>query len=344
MENEILMPRLGVNDDYVTLTQWLVANGSNVKKDQKIAVIESTKETTEIYAPEEGYISFKEKEGNDVQVGSIIAIIASEALNIMSENRVNLDDLKITAKAKALVEEYDIDIKLLPKDKMIKEKDVLQLISKPYEIAEVKSNQILIYGGGGFGKIAIDILKKTPGVYAYGVVDINYPEKVSTLGVPVIGNDSDLEKLYQQGYHNIFNAVGFNKKAHWRKAPYEMLKEKGFDCPNIIHPSANVEETVQMGEGNLICAGAIIGTDVKMGSNCIINAGAIVSHDCIISDHCHIASGAVLAGGVTVGENTLIGQNCSIYLHVKIGKNVVIQNGCHIFKDVKDNEVVLWEK
>lgn len=341
---KVIMPRLGVNDDYITLVQWLKADGSEIKAGQKIAVIETTKETSEITAEEDGYLTQLVKAGTDVKVGDDIATIGDTISIGKGDASPKLTDYKITEKAKAIIFEYGIDISLLPKGKLIKEKDVLKLVSKPYEIAETKTNQILIYGGGGFGKIAIDIIKKIPGTYVHGVVDINYPEKKSVLGVPVIGNDADLENLYQEGYHNIFNAVGFKNKAHWRKAPYIMLKEKGFDCPNIIHPSAQIEETALMGEGNLICAGAIIGSEAVIGSNCIINAGSIISHDCIISDNCHIASGAVLAGSVIVGENTLIGQNCTIYSDVKIGKNVVIQNGCHIFKDVKDNEVVLLGK
>lgn len=341
---KVVMPRLGINDDYITLVQWLKNDGSEVRAGQKIAVIETTKETSEIVAEEDGYLTQLVKAGTDVKVGDEIATIAEAISSRKEDASLNLADYKITEKAKALIVEYGIDISLLPKGKLIKEKDVLQFVSKPYEIAETKTNQILIYGGGGFGKIAIDIMKKIPGMYVYGVVDINYPEKKDTIGVPVIGNDADLDRLYQEGYHKIFNAVGFKNKAHWRKAPYVMLKEKDFECPNIIHPSAQIEETVKLGEGNLVCAGAIIGSEAIIGSNCIINAGSVISHDCIISDHCHIASGAVLAGAVTVGENTLIGQNCTIYSDVKIGKNVVIQNGCHIFKDVKDNEVILLGK
>lgn len=340
----IVMPRLGVNDDYIVLAQWLKKDGSEVKKGQKIAVIETTKETSEISAEQDGYLTCLVKAGLEVKVGDDIALIEDTVAELKNDISNDLSEYKITEKAKRIIEENDIDISIFPKDKLIKEKDVLQFVKKPYEIAEIKTNQILIYGGGGFGKIAIDIIKKTPGVYIHGIVDINYPEKKDTMGVPVIGNDDDLERLYQEGYNKIFNAVGFKNKAHFRKKPYEMLKEKGFECPNIIHPSAQVEETVRMGEGNLVCAGAIIGSEAVLGSNCIINAGAVISHECIISDHCHIASGAVLAGMVTVGENTLIGQNCTIYSNVKIGKNVVIQNGCNIFKDVNDNEIVLLEK
>lgn len=344
MENKILMPRLGVNDDYVTLVKFFVKEGQKVSGGTKIASIETAKETSDICSNFEGYIHLLAKEGIDIKVGDAIAIVADEIQTGSEVANNDISEYKLTEKAKAIIKEYNIDLSAFPKNTLIKEKDVLQFVSKPYELSEVKSNKVFIYGGGGFGKIAIDILKTKHEYELYGVIDSNYPNKKDVLGIPVIGNDEFLDTLLDQGYRKAFNAVGFLNKAHYRKPTFEMLKNKGFEFVNVIHKTAIIEQNVHLGEGNLICAGAIIGSEVRIGSNCIINAGSIISHDCIISDHCHIASGAVLAGGVIIGENTLIGQNCTINSLVKIGKNVVIQNGCSVFKDVKDNEVVVLQK
>lgn len=342
MQKKIKMPRLGVNDEYVILAEWLVGDGSAVEKGTPIAVVETSKETREIEADTDGVLSHLVEEGVEVKVAEDVAVIDEKKIEVKKEQE-QLSNYRITEKAKKIILEYGINIHLLPKDKLIKEKDVLQFVASPYQIVTTKNNKILIYGGGSLGKLVIDILNVTPGIYAGGVIDENYPVKKDTLGVPFLGNDKDLQRLFDEGYRNIFNAVGFKNKEHWRKPTYEMLKKYGFLFPNIIHRSAIIEPTVQMEEGNLICAGAIVGTEVHIGNNCILNAGSVISHDCIISDHCHVASGAVLAGGVTVGENSLIGQNCTVYSDVKIGKNVIIQNGCHVFKDVPENTVILSE-
>ena len=341
MENKVLMPRLGVNDDYARITQWLVKNGEKVCIGQKIAIIETTKETTEIEADFEGYIALKIAEGNDAKVGEIIALITEKAMCDIEEKEISIENYKITAKAKTLIKKYNIDITKLPSNILIKEKDIMKMINQPYQITEVKSNKVLIYGGGRMSKVIIDILNHMPGYSIKGIIDINYPDKKEVMGIPVIGNDSILENMYQDGYQKIFNSIGFNRNKHWRKPPYEMLKKKGFEFINVIHPTAVIDISVEMGEGNYIGAYASVSADTKIGSNCFINAGSVIAHDCIISDHCHIASGAILAGGIIIGENSLIGQNCTIYMDVKIGKNVVIQNGCHIFKDIPYNEIVL---
>jgi len=334
---EILMPRLGVNDDSAMLAQWLVKDGDWVSKGQKVAVIETSKETSEVTSRQEGIIHFLSEDGDEVNVGNPIAVIGEgEKPAIMDKPK---PEIRITEKARKLVEENGIDESLLPTDRLIKEKDVLPFIQKPYHIEETKQNELLLYGGGGFSEIVIDILKITHAYNTYGIVDMGYPDFKEVMGVPVISGDEGLQKYYDQGYRKIFNCVGVT-----RKPAYEKLKRYGFEFPNVIHAKAILEPSVTLGEGNLICAGAIIGARARIGSDCVINAGAIISHDCIISDHCHVASGAVLAGIITVGKNTLIGQNVTIYSRVKIGSNVVIENGCSIFKDVPSGTVVRYGK
>lgn len=332
---EIKMPRLGVNDDYVTLVSWCVKEGSWVECDQIIAEVETSKESSEVKSTKAGIVSFSVEEGSDVKVDDVIATIGDGERQEKVEKVV--ENLRMTEKARRLVDENGIDESLLPKNKLIKEKDVLPFIRKPYSIEETKNNELLLYGGGGFSEIAIDILRVTHAYNVYGIVDMAYPDVPDVMGVPVVSGDDMLDEYYKDGYNKVFNCVGVG-----RKAAYEKLKKVGFEFPNVIHAKSILEPSVRLGEGNLICAGAIIGVQARIGNDCVINAGSIISHDCIISDHCHIASGATLAGLVTVGENTLIGQNVTIYSRVKIGKNVVIQNGCSVFKDVPDDTIVKY--
>ena len=336
---EIVMPRLGVNDDYVTLISWTVKEGDWVDVGDIIAEIETSKETSELRTGQAGIISFSVNAGDEVEVGEVVATIGEGERPEKHEEEVTLE-LHMTEKAKKIIEENKIDISKLPKDRLIKEKDVLALVSVPYVLSGTKNNDIVLYGGGGFSRIAIDILKVTHAYNVHGVVDMKYPEIQDVMGVPVIGGDEQLQEIYDEGYRKIFNGVGVINGQYGHKLPYEKLKKYGFEFPNVIHKTAILEPSTVLGEGVLVCAGAIIGAMAQIGNNCVINAGSIISHDCIVSDNCHIASGAVLAGIVTVGENTLIGQNVSIYSRVKIGSNVVIENGCSIFKDVPDNTIV----
>jgi sugar O-acyltransferase (sialic acid O-acetyltransferase NeuD family) len=342
---QIRMPRIGSNDDYVTLAQWTVKNGDPVKENQVVAILETTKETSELLCEADGFIEIKIFDGEDVKVDDIVAVINANRKvsdKYTTNSNIEKDERKYSKRAKELIEQYTIDVSLLPKDQIIREKDVLKLINKPYSIAEITSNKVLIYGGGGGCKIAIDILKQYGLYEIVGIIDRKFPAIKDVMGIPVISGNSveELEDLYNKGYRKVFNSVIFNGKKHGRKEPYKMLKEIGFDFINIIHRSSIIEPSARVGECNIVAAGAIIGSEARIGNNCFINAGSIISHDCIISDSCHIASGAVLGGSVIIGENTLIGQGCTIFKDVKIGSNVVVMNGVSVFGNIPDNTVV----
>lgn len=342
------MPRIGANDDFAILTEWLVEDGQWVSKQQELASLENTKAATELCSPADGYIHLKVCAGEEYQVDTLLAVIdetASVPESVMSAmSTVPVEEKPergMTRKARELVEQYHIDRSLLPQNRLIREKDVLALISKPYSLAEVTSNQLLIYGTGGFAREIIEIIRQTnayrPLCVINGIGDMEGGNEI--LGVPVVSG-KELEHLFREGCTKAVNALAVEPAAFSRRSVYLALKKKNFDFPNIIHRSADISSGVRMGEGNLILAGAFIGAEACLGSDCIINAHAVISHQCIISDHCHIASGAVLAGGVVVGENTLIGQGCTIYQNVTIGKNVVLHNGCNVYKNVPDGSIV----
>lgn len=343
-QKKLLMPRIGTNDDTATLVEWLVKDGQKVEKGQELALLETTKNATELNSPVNGFIHLGVAEGEEYTVGAVLAVIDEAALpqpdalptQAKEETKINM-----TRKAQQLVDQYGIDIALLPQNRLVREKDVLTLIAKPYSIAEITGNQLLIYGTGGFAREIIAVIHQThayrPVCVISGIGEAVKDETI--LGVPVLSS-KELERLYASGCHKAVNAFAVAPTAFSRKSIYEALKKRGFDLPNIIHRGAEVSEGVIMGESNLILSGAFLGSGVVLGSDCIINVNATVSHQCVISDHCHIASGTVLAGGVIVGENTLIGQGCTIYQNVTIGKNVVIHNGCNIYKNVPDGSIV----
>ena len=344
-DEAIRMPRIDINDDFVMVGQWLVENGEYVMENQPVAVLETSKKTVEIPAESEGYLCIKVQEGEEREVGAEIAYISEKktpaAESLKASRKDERKTRRFTKKAEKLLKEYPgLDITKLPEHGIIREQDILELIPKPYQIEETLTNHVLIYGRGGFCKYAVDIINQTRAYQLDGIIEFHYPENTEIYGIPVIGNDDELESFYKNGYRKIFNAVGFREQSSYRKPPYEKLKKIGYEMINLVDCGARISSTVKMGEGNLICTGACIGSDSILGNNIIVNVNAAISHDCIISDHCHIASGAVLAGGVTIGENSLIGQGVSVYMGTKIGRNVVIYNGCSIMKDIPDGTVV----
>ena len=75
MSIEIKMLRLGANDDTVVLTKILVPSGEFVSQDQKIATIETSKQTSDLKSSSSGIITWQYKEDDEIPVGSVVAFI-----------------------------------------------------------------------------------------------------------------------------------------------------------------------------------------------------------------------------------------------------------------------------
>lgn len=342
----VLMPRLGVNDEYVTLGQWLVPNGSTVSKGDAIASLETTKQTQDLISEQDGYIYYQIMPGEDVKVGSPIAVICDEPQKEDTSKEEEHIDVRVTVKAKALMEKHHIDASCFPHLHLIREKDVLAFLGKDRPITRSKANDIIVVCGGGLAKMCIDLIRLNKAYNIHGVLDANPNIGPKILDVPYLGDESLLESLRKEGYMTAVNAIGSigidntAESFYMRKRIYERIKSKGFFVPTLIHPSAQIAPSAQLGEGTLVFENAAIGSEAVIGDNCIINTGAVVSHDCKIGSHTRISPGALLAGNVTIGENSLIGMGVTIYLGVKIGKNVIIANGQNIMTNVPDNAII----
>jgi len=116
---------------------------------------------------------------------------------------------------------------------------------------------------------------------------------------------------------------------------------EGRPAPPIVHPSAVVSPSAELGDGVFIGPRAVVNARARLGRGVIINTGAIVEHDCTIGDFTHVAPGSVLAGTVAVGEATLIGAGASIIPGITIGSRAIIGAGAVVIRDVGDDQVIV---
>jgi len=76
MKEEIVMPKLGMMDDGINLSEWFVKKGDKVVADQELCEVESQKITNKITAKNAGTIlEILVEEGNEVPIGTVLAII-----------------------------------------------------------------------------------------------------------------------------------------------------------------------------------------------------------------------------------------------------------------------------
>ncbi len=193
-------------------------------------------------------------------------------------------------------------------------------------------NNIVIIGYSGHAFVVLDACKKAKiKVNAYCdrfVNDNNIYE------LDYFGNESD-EKFNWNNIDAFVLGIGDNII---RNKVAELIKTNNLLILSVVHPTAIINDFVNIGEGVFIASNVVINPLVTIDDFCIVNTGAIIEHECIIGKASHVAPGTVLAGNVKIGENTFIGANSVVKQGVIIGNNVTIGAGSVVLKNIPDGE------
>jgi len=339
------------DEDYL-ITEVSVESGRYVTKEQPIAIFESSKASIDIVSESEGFVYHQLKKGNRIAVGELLFKFSDKEIDnqdtIFPSKKVLIspDNLAISKKALKIIAEHNIDI-IVFKNSVITEKDVLEYLNKTSRkqfnksiiqiTADKYDSAVIILGSEGGAKMCIDAIRSSNQFQIAGILDSKKKVGDIIMGVPVIGEDSNVDDLMGMGINNFVLAFGVISKRDIRYKVYADMKKKGCKFPNIVHPSSIIEPSTIMGEGNIILAGANIGSEARLGNLNYINNSSVVSHECDIHNNVHIAPGAVLGGRVTIGNNSLIGMNVNVYYDITIGKNVTVNNGVCVDRNIPDN-------
>ncbi|MCS4044619.1 UDP-perosamine 4-acetyltransferase [Salinibacter ruber] len=196
---------------------------------------------------------------------------------------------------------------------------------------------IIILGGGGHARVVIDMLCRL-NAEILGFTDPD-PLRNQLMGVTHLGSDAVLDRRNPEQVE-LANGLGNVGMSSRRREVYLDQRQKGFSFPPLIHDSAVVAESADVGKGSQIMAGAVLQPNVQIGENVIINTNATVDHDCIIGDHVHIAPGATISGTVGIEERSFVGAGATIIDDLDLGSNTVVGAGAVVVRDVPSGTTV----
>ena len=204
----------------------------------------------------------------------------------------------------------------------------------------------VVWGGTGQAKVVYEIL------LGEGAEIIHFFENNPSVespidGIPIsYGSDGLLSFIDNLMHYNLRPADvdciaaigGGNGEA--REIMTQLMESHGFRSRSLIHKTAIISQTAEVGRNIQLLSGSIIGPFASIGDFSIINSGANVDHDCTIGRKCHIAPQAALAGEVFVEDNSFIGINATILPRVRIGLGATVGAGAVVTKDVSAGVVV----
>ena len=183
------------------------------------------------------------------------------------------------------------------------------------------TDKVYLYGASGHAKVVMDIVRKA--YYDVPCLIDDNPDENELAGVPVVHS--------AEGLSPIIVTIG---DCQIRRKIVEKLGDREY--LTVIHPSAVMADSVKLGCGTVVMAGAILNPFSSVGNHCIINTGASIDHDCIIHDFVHIAPHCTLCGEAEIGEGTWVGAGTTVIQGIHIGKDCFIGAGSVVVKDIPD--------
>ena len=355
---EITVDKEGVSDTNYEVREVLVSNGKHVKEGEIVLSYETSKALIDVEAPISGY-AYHDCEVDDlIEVGSVIIFISQsdefkiptnkdiiKKIESVNENPVSevIDTKSYTDLAESLITDL-VNLKdALPNGKITR-KDVIMAVASnllylPYDYL-APNHKLVLIGAGGMTSMAIEACNLQGKYSIVGIIDPIMKVGGKFQGVPILGDESCIDKVLEMGVTHALITFGAIGRQYLRHEAYARMKAFGFKMANVIHPLANVESSVTIGDGNLILSQSDVGTNVTIKNNCYINVGSKICHDSKISDNVHLAPGSIVAGRVDIGKNTLFGMGATCTFDCSIGENVTINNNASVTNDVADNVTI----
>jgi sugar O-acyltransferase (sialic acid O-acetyltransferase NeuD family) len=196
--------------------------------------------------------------------------------------------------------------------------------------------RLLILGAGGHGRAVADLA----GECGWDVV--GFTDRQVADGRPeILGTDDEAFALFNAGKLDAA-VVGVGNTALARRVElFLLLRERGIDTPQLIHPRAIVSRSSRIGEGSVVFPGSVLGAGVEIGANVVIYSGVVAEHGCRVSDHAYLSPGVVLSGTVVVESGAFLGAGAVVLPGLTIGKGAVVAASAVVTMNVPAGQTVM---
>lgn len=161
---------------------------------------------------------------------------------------------------------------------------------------------------------------------------VKLPEEAyQKLPLPVLGNYRD----YKIEKNDVFTcAVG---NPYGRKEFINTIEGRGGEFINIIHKTAIVHHTAQLGKGIILCPFTYIFADAKVMDYAMLEVNAGIGHDAQLGVCSCMLGFTELCGFSHVGNYVYIGSGARVLPKIKIGDDSFIGAGSVVLVDVDQN-------
>ena len=200
--------------------------------------------------------------------------------------------------------------------------------------------KIILVGGGGHCRSAIDVLETQNKYNIFGILDNSLSIDQDILNYKILGSDDNL-RSFLKSVDCFLITIGQIKTPFSRLSCFQRVLDAGGELATVISPRAHVSKHARIATGTIIMHDVLINSNATIGQNAIINSMSLIEHDCVIGDHTHVSTGTLINGGVVIGDRSFIGSGAVIKEGVKIGDDVIIGSGCVVKCDIANGSKIV---
>jgi sugar O-acyltransferase (sialic acid O-acetyltransferase NeuD family) len=202
--------------------------------------------------------------------------------------------------------------------------------------ARPRARELLLLGAGGFGREAAEAVRainaERPTWELLGFLDDD-PAKQGKLfsGVPVID-----EMAAVHGHPNACVVLCPGRPDNYvaRSLLADRLGLEDDRYATLVHPSATMGTTCELGRGSVLLAHVDLTADVVVGRHVVVMPQVVLTHDVTIDDFATVASGVRLGGGCHIGRGAYLGSGVSVREGVTVGEWAMVGMGSIVTHDV----------
>jgi sugar O-acyltransferase (sialic acid O-acetyltransferase NeuD family) len=108
----------------------------------------------------------------------------------------------------------------------------------------------------------------------------------------------------------------------------------------VVHPSASLARSTELGPGCMVLAGVVATADVSVGRHVALMPMVVLTHDVRVDDYATVAAGVLLSGGVSIARGAYVGAGVRVREGLSIGRWSLVGMGSLLTRSVPDHE--LW--
>ena len=200
--------------------------------------------------------------------------------------------------------------------------------------------KIAIFGAGGLGKEIVWLIERInklkPTWDIYGFIENKSTNEQcgnNIYGYKVFDEETWLANYKEEIY--VICSIGEGLK---RKYIYEKVSEcKNIKIATLIDPSVIIDNSVEIGEGSVICKNCSITVDTEIGKGVLLNINSLIGHDSKIGDYCTFSPHAIASGRTIVGKFCSIGAGAFLLEGINIVANTTVGPLSGIYKNIKSS-------